>query len=98
MDTYYPKSDVPPRVYLAPEPEMAPVMRFGDWLITLIVNLIPIVNIIVLLIWAVSDKTNPNRRNFAYAALVLVAVSCVILAMHIGYFAGMISTFSEMLQ
>ncbi len=98
MDTYYPPSDAPSRAYTAPEPEIAPVMGFGDWLIALIVSLIPIVNIIVLLIWAFSNKTNPNRRNFALAALVLAAVYCVFLAMYIGYFAGMFYTVAEMLQ
>ncbi len=98
MDTYYPKPDAPPRVYTTPEPEIAPVMKLGDWIVCLTISFIPIVNIIVLLIWVLGGNTNPNRRNFALAMLMLIAAYCVIIAMYIGYFAGMISTFSEMLQ
>ena len=98
MDTYYPSSEPSGQVNHTREPELAPVMSFGDWLVTLIVSSIPVANIIVLLIWAFSPQTNPNRRNFALAMISAIAAYCVIIAMYIGYIAGFLYNLSEMLH
>ena len=52
----------------------APVLSVKDWLISLIVLAIPLVNIIMLFVWAFGDGTNPNKRNYSRAALLLTAI------------------------
>lgn len=52
----------------------APVISLGEWIITFIVLAIPIVNIVMLFVWAFSSGTNPNKQNFCRAALLLYAV------------------------
>ncbi|MBN8481148.1 MAG: hypothetical protein J0L88_06100 [Xanthomonadales bacterium] len=53
----------------------APVMSLGDWLITLIVASIPIVGFIMLLVWAFSSSTNPNKANFCKAYLIIMVIA-----------------------
>lgn len=46
-----------------------------DWLITLVLLVIPFVNIILLFVWAFSsNSTNDFKRNYARANLILMAV------------------------
>ena len=45
-------------------------MSINDWLITFLVLLIPIVNIIMLFVWAFSSNTNRNKSNWAKASLI----------------------------
>ena len=47
----------------------------GDWIITFIILAIPLVNIIMLLIWAFGDGGNLNKKNFAKAALIMFVIS-----------------------
>jgi hypothetical protein len=46
----------------------------GDWIITLILLAIPVVNFIMLIVWAVSDTTPLSKRNYAKASLILLGV------------------------
>ena len=70
----------------------------GEWIVTNLVLLIPIVNIVMHFVWAF-DNGNVNRRNFCRARLILFAiffgVACVagaLLLMFTGVFAGLMST------
>ncbi|MFP3897161.1 MAG: DUF4339 domain-containing protein [Anaerolineales bacterium] len=47
------------------------VMSVGSWLGTLILLYIPLLNILLLLIWAFSSTTNRNKQNFSRATLLL---------------------------
>ena len=53
-------------------------MTTKDWLTTLILLSIPLVNIVLFIIWAFSDTGNLNRRNYCRAGLILLAVFLVI--------------------
>ncbi len=53
-------------------------LSVGDWVITLLITFIPIVNVIMYLVWAFSDSTNHSKRNFAKAALIWMAIGIVI--------------------
>ncbi len=48
------------------------------WLGTIIIALVPLVNVAVLLYWSFSRGTDPNRRNFSRAGLILIAAVIVI--------------------
>ncbi len=49
-----------------------------DWILTMIILAIPIVNIIMLFVWGFGEGTNPNKRNYARAALIIAAIAIVL--------------------
>lgn len=55
--------------------EKAEVLSTKDWLITIIISSIPIINIIMFFIWAFGDQTNPNKANWAKASLLWMAIA-----------------------
>lgn len=67
----------------------------GDWIITLLILSIPLVNFIVLIYWAVSKSTSPVKANFAKAALVWILLITLI---YIIFFGALIGAFLGALQ
>ncbi|MBK6966679.1 MAG: hypothetical protein IPH20_22955 [Bacteroidales bacterium] len=61
-----------------PENNPTPVVTTGDWIITLLVSAIPLVNIIMLFVWSFGGGTNPNKANWAKAILIWIAISIVL--------------------
>lgn len=57
---------------------VAPIVSLGKWIGTMLLLMIPLVNIILMIVWAVSKSENPNRRNWAQAILILWVVLIVI--------------------
>lgn len=57
----------------------------GNWIITMIITMIPILNIIMLFVWAFNRTTNPTKANWAKAALILIAVWIIIGLLFGGY-------------
>jgi type II secretory pathway component PulF len=55
-----------------------PVMSIGNWIVTFILLVIPIVNIIMLIIWALSNSVNRNRKSFAIAVLIIWVILFII--------------------
>lgn len=51
-----------------------PTLSTKDWLITLVITVIPIVNIVMLFVWSFGEGTNPNKANWAKASLLLSAI------------------------
>ena len=49
-------------------------VSIGDWILTLIISMIPLVNIIMLLVWAFGSSTNPSKANWAKAYLAFIAI------------------------
>ncbi len=66
------------------------VMSVSDWLVTLLIMIIPLVNIIMLFVWAFSDDGNRNRANWAKASLLFVAIKIVLLILFYALFFGAI--------
>ncbi len=66
-------------------------LGIGDWMLTILVYLIPVVNVIFMAIWAFSSKGNIHRRNFSRAALLWVIILLVayVVAMSIAGFTIM---------
>lgn len=50
----------------------------GGYLIMFLIMCIPVVNLVILLLWAFGKNGNVNRRNFSRAALVYVAIGIVL--------------------
>lgn len=65
--------------------ETAPVMSVSEWFITYLLLMIPLVNLILLFVWAFGNNTNPNKKNFAKSALIWAAIGIVFYAVIIAY-------------
>lgn len=59
-------------------PDTTETMSLGQWMLTLLLCFIPVVNLIMLIIWAVSGNTNPNKKNFARAGLIWYAIGVAV--------------------
>ena len=46
----------------------------GDWMLSYLVCMIPLVNLVMLLIWAFDSNTIPSKRNWARASLLWVLI------------------------
>ncbi len=49
-------------------------MTVKDWLITILVLAIPLINIIMYFVWAFSDSGNVNRKTYCQATLLFIAI------------------------
>jgi len=54
-----------------------PPVSFGSWMLTLFLMMIPLVNIIMLFVWAFGDS-NPSKANYAKASLLWAAIGIVV--------------------
>ena len=54
------------------------VMTVGEWMITLLVLALPIINVIMYIVWALDTSGNANRRNFCRASLLWFVIMLVI--------------------
>lgn len=66
------------------------VVTIGDWIITMILMCIPIVNFIMLLVWAFSRSTPASKANWAKASLIFMIIGFVLLLIFWGTFMGII--------
>jgi hypothetical protein len=76
--------------YYGPPVPTAPVMSVGGWIVTLLLMVIPVVNIIMIIVWAASSGENPNRKNWAIATLIMWAVYVVLMILFWGAIAAMV--------
>ncbi len=65
------------RAQSAPENTEVP-MTLGDWLLTLLLLYLPIVNIVMLIIWSVDSKTSTTKKHFAWATLIFMGIGIVL--------------------
>ena len=59
---------------MSTQPYQRNELSVGDWILTLIVLAVPLVNVVMYLYWAFSSSAHPTRRNFSRASLVLFAI------------------------
>ena len=53
-------------------------MSVVEYILTLIVSLIPVVGLIMLLVWAFGSSTNQNKKNFSRAVLIILIIGAAI--------------------
>ena len=58
--------------------QQAEVVSVQEWVIALVVMFIPIVNVVMMLVWAFGSNTNPRKANFFKAQLLVTAVLVVL--------------------
>ena len=71
--------------------QQAPVVSVKEWLLTNLILMIPLVNIVMMLVWAFSSNTNPNKANYFKAALILFAIVMAIYLVLVVVFLGSIA-------
>jgi hypothetical protein len=77
-----------------PAPAEQPV-SVGEWMLTIFLTMIPLVNIIMLFVWAFGSAANASKANWAKASLIWIGIAIVfyiILALIIG--VGIMSEYS----
>ena len=67
------------------------VMQLKDWIITLVIMVIPCVNIVMTFVWAFGAG-NLNRKNWARAILVFWAAGIVLWLIFAATIGGILST------
>ncbi len=55
-------------------------VTMGDWMITLLILAIPIVNIFMVFYWAFTTSTNPSKRAYCQAILMFFLIAAGFLA------------------
>jgi len=63
-------------------------LSVGDWMIILLLISIPVINIIMLFVWALSSDTNETKSNFAKAVLMWFVVIIIIWILIFASLAG----------
>lgn len=55
--------------------EATDLISMGQYLIMFLITAIPIAGIVMLFIWAFGSETGPNKKNFARAYLIMMAIA-----------------------
>ncbi len=59
-------------------------MTMGDWLITFLIQMVPLVGLIMLFVWAFGDGTHPSKKTWAQASLIMMLIGIVLAIIFIG--------------
>ena len=81
-------------IFVQPPPDYSPTITKGEWFLYLILQMIPVVNLVMLIVYAL-DNTKPSRANLAKVNLILLAVGFVIA---IGYLILFLCVFGEAMK
>jgi len=73
-------------------PQQWPHMKIGNWMITMLLMVIPIVNIILIFIWAFGRNVNPSKKTFFQASLIYTAIGILLSVIMWGALAALFST------
>jgi hypothetical protein len=58
----------------APQTQVQGAITVGEWMLTIFISAIPIVGLVMLFVWGFGSGTNPNKANWAKAALLWFAI------------------------
>lgn len=70
-------------------------MSMGDYLILMLLTMIPLVGMILLFVWAFSSGTNTNKANWAKATLVVVGI---VVVLYFVFFAMIMGSLASLKQ
>ena len=66
-------------------------VNMGEWVLSIFLAAVPIVNIICLLVWAFGQNNKPSKKTWARAKLIWLLVEVVLLALVAAFFIGMLT-------
>ena len=78
--------------YREPETDLEEPISMGEWLVTMLLMLIPCVNIVLMFVWAFSSKEKKSKSNYFKATLIFAAIILVIYIIFIAIFGVAISS------
>jgi len=53
-------------------------MKIGNWIVTMLLMMIPIANIILVFMWAFGSNVNPSKKAYFQAYLIFAAIGLVL--------------------
>ncbi len=65
--------------------EQTPVVSVGEWMLVMLILAIPLVNIVMLFVWAFGGGVNKTKANYCKASLIWIAIA---IAMWIIFFSS----------
>jgi len=68
-----------------------PPVSVGAWIVAMLLMLIPIVNIVLIFVWAFGGNTNPSKSNYFKAILIVIAISIALGIIFSIAFAGVVA-------
>ncbi|MCM3268016.1 hypothetical protein [Paenibacillus elgii] len=83
-------------VNYANQPQSAPILTVKDWLVTMLILIIPVVNLIMLFVWAFGGGANPSKANYAKAALIWMVIAFVLYLIMTFLIVGLIGSSMKM--
>ncbi len=69
-------------------------VTLGEWIVTMLLMIVPFVNIVLLFIWAFGSNTKISKSNWAKATLIMMAVGFVLGIVFSTAMAGIFSSIS----
>lgn len=60
------------------------VVSTKEWIITLLILMIPLVNIVMVFVWAFGGGSNPSKANYFKASLIVGAIGIVLWFLFVG--------------
>ena len=71
------------------------IVTVGEWFIAMLLTIIPLVNIILLFVWAFGSNTKMSKSNWAKSQLIWMAIGFIIIILFgilfFTFFAGIIN-------
>lgn len=64
------------------------VVSMGEWLVTMLIMIIPLVNFIMLFVWAFGSNTPESKANWAKAQLVWMVIGIILVVIFWGAIAA----------
>ncbi|MBS4034871.1 MAG: hypothetical protein KGZ85_10420 [Ignavibacterium sp.] len=68
-------------------------MTIGDWLITFLIQIIPLVGLVMLFVWAFGGDTHPSKKTWAQASLLWIVIMIVLAIIFFAAVWGFIMSF-----
>ena len=78
--------------YQEPESDLEEPVSVGEWLVSMLLMLIPCVNIVLMFVWAFSSKEKKSKSNYFKAALIFAAIVLVLYIILIAIFGVAITS------
>lgn len=73
----------------------APV-SVGEWMVTILIMILPIINIIMLFVWAFSGNINVSKANWAKATLIWMLIWIIFYIIVLVIFGSIVAGFLQM--
>ena len=74
--------------YQQPQTDLEEPVSRGEWLITMLILMIPCVNLVMMFVWAFSSKEKKSKSNYFKASLIFAAVILVLYIIIIAIFGA----------